>query len=168
MIFKNITMQAHNFFPAKLANPNLGTVPVSSNTISGKVIFFGGTMPTNQQLANIIKADLEDPAKYTKLMETEEFNITITYDTLRRKRLIRKETIDAQELFYIGAGTITWAAIVLNNPAVTTDYIIFTDTIGVWGATKTPIILDNKSGTIGSRNLFKNMSLEIADKPAQA
>lgn len=167
MIFKNITGQSYKFFPENLANPNLGSVPVASKTISGKVIFFGGTYPTQKQALNIIKSDLEDPSKFVKLMETETFNINITYDTNMRKRMIRKETIDAQELFYLNAGTITWAAIVLDNASVSVDHLIFTETIGMWGAVKSPIILDNKTGTVGSRNLFKNLSLEIGDKIVQ-
>jgi hypothetical protein len=164
MKFSNIMGQSYRLSPEVLPNPNNNQVLPSSNMITGKVIFFGGTIPDIQTLLLLVKEDLEDPEKYTKLMETEEFQISLIYDSLRKSRLIRKTEIDAQEIFYLNSGTITWCAIVLNNPNAPQEYILFTPDIGLWGAAKSPIIIDNKTGEAGDRNLFKHMSLEITDK----
>lgn len=165
MIFKNVNGQSYSMIPAVIANPNLpGNTVVTAKQIDGnKILFFSGTMPSVNDCLDITAANIESKG-FTKLLETQEFGITYTYNVDNKKRLIRKTVIDAMELSYLAAGTIGWAAIILNNPETSNSYVIFTDTIGTWGDTQAPIILDNKVGTLNSRNLFKNVSIEIADK----
>ena len=127
-------------------------------------MFFSGSLPTKLDALSITKASLE--ALGTKLCETPVFDLTYTYQVVNKKRYIRKSVIDALEMNYTAAGTIGYAAIILNDPDQGKDYIILTDSIGTWGDNLMPIILDNKVGTVGSRNLFKNVSIELTDKPA--
>ena len=167
MIFKNPNGQSYQMFPGVLADPNnpANTI-VTSRQISGnKIIFFAGTMPVKLDAYNATKASVA--AMPGKLCETADFDVTYTYNVVNKKRFIRKSVIDALEMNYIEAGTIGFAAIILNNPDTTNEYIIFTDSLGTWGQDTMPIILDNKVGTVGSRNLFKNISIELADKPSQ-
>ena len=165
MIFKNVNGQSYSMIPAVIANPNLpGNTVVTAKQIDGnKILFFSGNMPSVNDCLDITAVNIESKG-FTKLLETQEFGITYTYNVDNKKRLIRKTVIDAMELNYLAAGTIGWAAIILNNPETSNSYVIFTDTIGTWGDTQAPIILDNKVGTLNSRNLFKNVSIEIADK----
>ena len=163
MIFKNVTGQSYQLFPASLANPNDGSTIVSSKQTTGnKILFFAGVMPTPQEMLSHTVASIS--GAFTKLLETQEFTMTYTYTPATKKRIIRKTVIDAQELQYLAAGTIGFALIILNNPDATGEYFIATDSIGTWGENTMPIILDNKVGTLGSRNLFKNVSIEITDK----
>lgn len=163
MIFKNVTGQSYQLFPGNLANPNDGTALITSKQTNGnKILFFSGVVPTPDEVLKMTLASIN--ATYTKLLETEEFTITYTYTPATKKRIIRKTVIDAQELKYLAAGTIGFAVIILNNPDSTGEYFIVTDSIGTWGENTMPIILDNKIGTVGSRNLFKNISIEITDK----
>lgn len=165
MKFVNVKDQSYGMFPGVIANPNLpGSTVVTSKQIDGnKILFFAGAMPTAAECLDISESNI-DSKGYTKLLETELFGITYTYTVDTKKRLIRKTLIDAMELSYLEAGTIGWAAIILANPETTNSYLVFTDTIGTWGDNQAPIILDNKVGTVGSRNLFKNVSIEITDK----
>lgn len=164
MVFKNVVGQSYQLYPANLANPNDGTALITTKqTSNNKVIFYGGTMPTPQEVLGLTLAGID--AKYTKLVETLPFDVTYSYAPATKKRTIRKTTIDAQDLKYLAAGTITFAVFVMNNPDVPgTEFFIVTDSIGLWGENTMPIIIDNKVGTVGSRNLFKNISIELTDK----
>ena len=168
MIFKNTNGQSYQMFPGVLADPNLPatTIVTSRQTSGNKVMFFSGSLPTKPEALLATKAALE--ALGTKLCETPEFDITFTYNVAAKKRYIRKSIIDALEMNYLGTGTIGYAAIILNDPDAGKDYIILTDSIGTWGENQMPIILDNKNGTVGSRNLFKNISIELSDKPSHS
>ena len=169
MVFKNTNGQSYQMFPGILQDPNTPTSTiVTTRQISGnKIMFFSGAMPAKVDALGITKASLD--ALSTKLAETPLFDLTYTYDVVKKKRYIRKSIIDALEMPYIAAGTIGYAAVILNDPDAGKDYIILTDTIGVWGDNLAPIILDNKVGaSAGSRNLFKNVSIELTDKPALA
>lgn len=168
MIFKNTNGQSYQMFPGVLADPNLPatTIVTSRQTSGNKVMFFSGSLPTKPEALLVTKAGLE--ALGTKLCETPVFDITFTYNIATKKRYIRKSIIDALEMNYLGAGTIGYAAIVLNDLDAGKDYIILTDSIGTWGENQMPIILDNKNGTLNSRNLFKNISIELSDKPSHS
>lgn len=165
MKFQNISNQAYQFFPGTLDNPNLpGSTIVSSKQLDGnKILFFEGTIPTKEVLLTLTADNIETKG-YKKLLETPEFGLTYIYNVDTKKRFIRKTIIDAFELQYLEAGTVGWAAIILANPDTSVSHIIMTDTIGTWGDTTAPIIIDNKTGTVGSRNLFKSISIEITDK----
>jgi len=165
MKFQNITGQAYQFFPANLQNPNIPdtTLVTTKQTDGNKIIFFSGAIPSKEVILGLTAANIESSG-FTKLMETPEFGLTFTYNVNTKKRYIRKTVIDAFELSYLQAGTIGWAAIVLKNSDAPLSYLIATDSIGTWGDNTSPIIIDNKVGTIGSRNLFKNVSIEITDK----
>lgn len=167
MVFKNPNGQSYQMFPGILLDPNnpANTIVTSRQIAGNKIIFFSGALPTKEVAINATKASVE--AMAGKLCETAEFDITYTYNVVNKKRFIRKSIIDALEMNYLGAGTIGFAAILLNNPDTSNQYVIFTDSIGTWGQDTMPIILDNKVGTVGSRNLFKNISIELADKPSQ-
>lgn len=168
MIFKNTNGQSYQMFPGVVADPNnpASTIVTSRQTSGNKVMFFSGSLPTKQEALSVTKAGLE--ALGTKLCETPLFDITFTYNVATKKRYIRKSVIDALEMNYLGAGTIGYAAIVLNDPDAGKDYIVLTDSIGTWGENQMPIILDNKNGTLDSRNLFKNISIELSDKPSHS
>lgn len=162
MIFKNVIGQAYQMFPANLANTNDGSTIVASKQTSGnKIQFFAGVMPTQLEVLGHTVASIN--AAYTKLLETDPFDITFTYAPSTKKRIIRKTVVDAQELKYLAAGTIGFAVIIFNNPDATGEYFIVTDSVGTWGENTMPIIVDNKVGTKDSRNLFKNVSIEITD-----
>lgn len=165
MKFQNVTGQAYQFFPGNLANPNTpGTSINTAKTTDGnKIIFFSGAIPSKEIVLGLSASNIESGG-FTKLMETPEFGLTFTYNVDTKKRYIRKTVIDAFELAYIAAGTIGWAAIIINNADTTVSHVIVTDSIGTWGDNQAPIIIDNKVGTVGSRNLFKNISIEITDK----
>lgn len=167
MVFKNPNGQSYQMFPGVLQDPNNpASTIVTSRQISGnKIIFFSGALPTKQEAMALTKAAIL--ARTGKLCETPEFDITYTYNVVNKKRYIRKSVVDALDMNYIEAGTIGFAAIILNNPDTTNEYIILTDSLGTWGQDTMPIILDNKTGTQGSRNLFKNISIELSDKPSQ-
>jgi hypothetical protein len=167
MIFKNPNGQSYQMFSGILADPNNpANTLVTSRQISGnKIIFFSGALPTKAEALVATKATVE--AQSNKLFETPEFDITYTYSVDTKKRFIRKSVIDALEMNYTAAGTIGYAAIILNDPNSSNSYIIFTDSIGTWGQDTMPIILDNKTGAVGTRNLFKNISIELEDKPSQ-
>ena len=168
MIFKNTNGQSYQMFPGILQDPNnpASTIVTTRQTSGNKVMFFSGSLPTKPEALIVTKAGLE--VLPTKLCETPLFDITFTYTVATKKRYIRKSIIDALEMNYLGAGTIGYAAIILNDPDNGKDYVILTDSIGTWGDNLMPIILDNKVGTVGSRNLFKNVSIELTDKPALA
>ena len=166
MVFKNTNSQSYQMFPGVLQDPNTpsSTIVTTRQTSGNKVMFFSGAMPDKATALAVTKASLN--ALSTKLCETPDFDLTYTYDVAKKKRFIRKSIIDALEMNYTAAGTIGYAAIILNDSVGGKDYIILTDTIGTWGDNLAPIILDNKVGTQGSRNLFKNVSIELTDKPA--
>lgn len=166
MIFKNPNGQSYQMFPGLLAEPNnpTSTIITSRQSAGNKIMFFSGVLPTKKDALSITKASLE--AQTDKLCETPEFDITYTYNVNTKKRIIRKSIIDALEMNYTAAGTIGYAAILLYNSDTSTYSIILTDSIGTWGQDTMPIILDNKVGTVGSRNLFKNISIELSDKPS--
>lgn len=168
MIIKNVNGQSYQFFPGILAAPNLpGSTIVTSKQINGnKITFFAGTMPSNLIASSATLASIT--ASYTKLCETPEFGLTYTYNVDTKKRYIRKTQVDALEMEYTTAGTIGFAVISVVNPELQQECIIITDSIGQWGDNQMPIILDNKVGTLGSRNLFKNVSIEITDKSTNA
>lgn len=168
MLFKNTNGQSYQMFPGVLADPNNPTNTIVTNRqISGnKIMFFSGALPTKDEALVVTKASLD--ALTTKLCETPEFDITHTYNVQTKKRYIRKSIIDALEMSYLQAGTIGYAAIVLHNPDTNLEYILLTDSIGTWGENQMPIILDNKNGTLNSRNLFKNISIELTDKPSHS
>ena len=168
MVFKNTNGQSYQMFPGVLQDPNApASTIVTSRQISGnKIMFFSGSLPTKLEALSVTKAGLSVLA--TKLCETTDFDLTYTYNASTKKRYIRKSIIDALEMNYLAAGTIGYAAIILNDPDFNKDYIILTDSIGTWGENTMPIILDNKVGTQGSRNLFKNISIELTDKSALA
>lgn len=168
MIFKNTNSQSYELFPGILQDPNnpASTIVTTRQTSGNKIIFFSGAIPTKVEALAVTKASLA--AQTNKLCETPEFDLTFTYNVANKKRFIRKSIIDALEMTYTAAGTIGYAAIILNDPDAGKDYIVLTDSIGTWGENQMPIILDNKVGTNGSRNLFKNVSIEIADKSAHA
>ena len=168
MIFKNTNGQSYQMFPGVLADPNAPatTIVTSRQTSGNKVMFFAGALPVKKDALAITKVALE--ALPTKLCETPLFDLTFTYDPTKKRRYIRKSIIDALEMNYLAAGTIGYAAIILNDPDAGKDYIILTDSIGTWGENQMPIILDNKIGTSGSRNLFKNISIELTDKPSHS
>ena len=168
MVFKNPNGQSYQMFPGILLDPNdPSNAIVSSRQIAGnKIIFFSGVLPTKEAALTATKGSVE--AMAGKLCETAEFDITYTYNVVNKKRFIRKSIIDALEMNYLSAGTIGYAAILLNNPDTNNQYVIFTDSIGTWGQDTMPIILDNKNGTVGSRNLFKNISIELTDKPSHS
>ena len=167
MVFKNPNGQSYQMFPGILLDPNNpANSIVTSRTVAGnKIIFLSGALPTKAEALTATKATVE--AQSNILCETAEFDITYTYNVDTKKRYIRKSIIDALEMNYTAAGTIGYAAIILNDPNSSNSYVIFTDSIGTWGQDTMPIILDNKTGTVGSRNLFKNISIELADKPSQ-
>ena len=166
MVFKNTNGQSYQMFPGILQDPNnpSSTIVTTRQVTGNKVMFFSGALPDKATALAMTKAALE--ALTTKLCETPTFDLTYTYDVTKKKRYIRKSVIDALEMSYTAAGTIGFAAIILNDPDAGKDYIILTDSIGTWGDNQMPIILDNKVGTQGSRNLFKNISIELTDKPA--
>ena len=168
MVFKNTNSQSYQMFPGILQDPNNpSSTIVTSRQVSGnKIMFFSGALPARADALAVTKASLESLP--TKLAETPLFDITYTYDVVKKKRFIRKSVIDALEMPYIAAGNIGHAAIILNDPVAGKDYIILTDSIGTWGENLMPIIIDNKVGTVGTRNLFKNVSIELADKSALA
>ena len=168
MIFKNTNGQSYQMFPGILQDPNnpARTIVTTRQTSGNKIMFFSGALPAKVDALAVTKASLE--ALNTKLCETPVFDLTYTYNVVNKKRYIRKSIIDALEMNYTAAGTIGYAAIILNDPDARKDYIILTDSIGTWGENLMPIILDNKVGTVGSRNLFKNVSIELTDKPALA
>lgn len=166
MVFKNTNGQSYEMFPGILQDPNnpASTIVTSRQVSGNKIMFFSGALPAKVDALAVTKASLA--AQTNKLCETTEFDITYTYNVVNKKRYIRKSIIDALEMNYTAAGTIGYAAIILNDPDQNKDYIILTDSIGTWGENLMPIILDNKVGTVGSRNLFKNVSIELTDKPA--
>ena len=167
MVFKNPNGQSYQMFPGVLADPNnpANTI-VTSRTVAGnKIIFLSGALPTKAEALVATKTTVE--AQSNILCETAEFDITYTYNVDTKKRYIRKSIIDALEMNYSAAGTIGYAAIILNDPNSSISYVIFTDSIGTWGQDTMPIILDNKTGVVGTRNLFKNISIELEDKPSQ-
>ena len=167
MVFKNPNGQSYQMFPGVLADPNnpANTI-VTSRTVAGnKIIFLSGALPTKAEALVATKTTVE--AQSNILCETAEFDITYTYNVDTKKRYIRKSIIDALEMNYSAAGTIGYAAIILNDPNSSNSYVIFTDSIGTWGQDTMPIILDNKTGVVGTRNLFKNISIELEDKPSQ-
>ncbi len=166
MVFKNTNGQSYEMFPGILQDPNnpASTIVTSRQVSGNKIMFFSGALPAKVDALAVTKASLV--AQTNKLCETTEFDITYTYNVVNKKRYIRKSIIDALEMNYTAAGTIGYAAIILNDPDQNKDYIILTDSIGTWGENLMPIILDNKVGTVGSRNLFKNVSIELTDKPA--
>lgn len=168
MIFKNTNGQSYQMFPGILQDPNnpASTIVTTRQTSGNKIIFFSGALPSKADALLVTKASLE--ALANKLCETPVFDLTYTYNVVNKKRYIRKSIIDALEMNYTTAGTIGYAAIILNDPDNGKDYVILTDSIGTWGDNLMPIILDNKVGTVGSRNLFKNVSIELTDKPALA
>ena len=169
MVFKNINSQSYQMFPGILQDPNNpNSTIVTSRQVSGnKIMFFSGALPPRVDALAVTKASLE--ALTTKLAETPLFDITYTYDVVKKKRFIRKSVIDALEMPYIAAGNIGHAAIILNDPDAGKDYIILTDSIGTWGDMTAPIILDNKVGaSAGARNIFKSISIELTDKSALA
>ena len=166
MVFKNTNGQSYQMFPGILQDPNnpASTIVTSRQVSGNKIMFFSGALPAKVDALSVTKASLL--AQANKLCETTDFDITYTYNVVNKKRYIRKSIIDALEMNYTAAGTIGYAAIILNDPDQNKDYIILTDSIGTWGENLMPIILDNKVGTVGSRNLFKNVSIELTDKPA--
>ena len=167
MVFKNPNGQSYQMFPGVLADPNNpANIIVTSRTVAGnKIIFLSGALPTKAEALVATKTTVE--AQSNILCETAEFDITYTYNVDTKKRYIRKSIIDALEMNYSAAGTIGYAAIILNDPNSSNSYVIFTDSIGTWGQDTMPIILDNKTGVVGTRNLFKNISIELEDKPSQ-
>lgn len=166
MVFKNTNGQSYQMFPGILQDPNnpASTIVTSRQVSGNKIMFFSGALPAKVDALAVTKASLN--AQANKLCETEVFDVTYTYNVVNKKRYIRKSIIDALEMNYTAAGTIGYAAIILNDPDQNKDYIVLTDSIGTWGENLMPIILDNKVGTVGSRNLFKNVSIELTDKPA--
>lgn len=165
MKFKNINGQSYFMLPKPLVNPNNAgaALSLSGTTLGNKIIFYSGTMPTNDAFIDLTIANIEATAGVTKLLETTPFSITYGYDLITKKRTIKKSVVDATEMKYLNTGTVTFAAIVLTPLEGTKEYIIFTDSIGIWGQNNMPISVDNKNGTIGSSNLFKHLSLEIND-----
>ena len=168
MVFKNTNGQSYEMFPGILQDPNnpASTIVTSRQIAGNKIMFFSGALPAKLDALSVTKASLA--AQTNKLCETPEFDLTYTYNVANKKRYIRKSIIDALEMTYTAAGTIGYAAIILNDPDGGKDYIILTDSIGTWGENQMPIILDNKTGVVDTRNLFKNVSIELADKPALA
>ena len=168
MIFKNVTGQSYSMFPSTLGNPNDPTSTiVSTRQISGnKVVFLSGSIPTKAEALAMTKTALL--ALPTVLGQTSTFDLTYTYDVSTKKRIIRKSIVDALEFSYTAAGTIGYAAIILNDPDTGKDCIIFTDSIGTWGQNQMPIIIDNKVGSVGTKNIFKNISIELTDKSTLA
>lgn len=169
MVFKNTNSQSYQMFPGILQDPNNPSSTIVTNRqVSGnKIMFFSGALPPRADALSVTKAGLE--ALTTKLAETPLFDITYTYDVVKKKRFIRKSVIDALEMPYLAAGNIGHAAIILNDPENGRDYIILTDSIGTWGDMTAPIILDNKVGaSAGDRNIFKSISIELTDKSALA
>lgn len=168
MIFKNVTGQSYQMFPTAVSNPNdPANAIVSTRQISGnKIVFLSGTIPAKAEALAATKASIL--ASGNILGTTPTFDLTYTYDVTTKKRIIRKSIIDALEFTYSQAGTIGYAAIILNDPDSGKDCIIFTDSIGTWGQNQMPIIIDNKIGTVGSKNIFKNISIELTDKSSLA
>lgn len=167
MIIKNPNGQSYQMFPGTLQDPNnpANTIITSRQIAGNKIIFLSGALPTKKEALNATKATVE--ASPNILCETPEFDITYSYNVQTKKRYLRKSVIDALEMNYTAAGTIGYAAIILNNPDTANSNVIFTDSIGTWGQDTMPIILDNKIGAVGTRNLFKNISIELEDKPSQ-
>lgn len=164
MKFKNISAQSYYFSPNVLTNPFSTEMELTKLFNNCTIQFFGGAVPTNAVALDLTFEDLDNPEKFTKLMESEPFQITSSYDPDKRKRYIRKSIVDAQELRYLGSGTITWAAIRIKNPDTQVEYIIITPSIGTWGQSKMPILLDNKVGALNTKNIFKSFSLELNDR----
>ena len=164
MKFKNISAHSYYFTPNIVTGPFHTELSLTKVFENCKIQFFGGTPPTNAVALNLTFADLDNPEKFTKILETEPFQVISSYDPDKRKRYIRKSIVDAQELRYTGSGTITWAAIRIKNPETEVEYIIITPSIGTWGQSKMPILLDNKVGALNTKNIFKSFSLELNDR----
>ena len=163
MKFANTYGSSYRTFPGVLDNPNVpaNQVQLSHQQSGNKVLFFEGSIPSDEDCHGLTVDGL---SAYTKLLETPEFDITYTYEVLRKRRIIKKSVVDAFDLEYLADGQIGWAAIILKDVDGSQDYIIATDTIGQWGDKTSPILIDNIVGTAGSKNIFKNLSLLLSDK----
>lgn len=168
MIFKNVNGQSYGMFPTTLSNPNdPASTLVTTRQISGnKIVFLSGSVLTKVDALAATKTSIL--ALPNVLGMTPVFDLTYTYDLSTKKRIIRKSIVDALEFSYTAAGTIGYAAIFLNDPDTGKDCIIFTDSIGTWGQNQMPIIIDNKIGVVGTKNIFKNISIELTDKSSLA
>lgn len=168
MIFKNVNGQSYQMFPTTLSNPNdPASTLVTTRQISGnKIVFLSGSIPTKADALIATKTNIL--AGVNVLGQTGLFDLTYTYDITTKKRIIRKSIVDALEFNYTAAGTIGYAAVFLNDPDTGKDCVIFTDSIGTWGQNQMPIIIDNKVGVIGTKNIFKNISIELTDKSSLA
>lgn len=166
MKLRNVSGQAYAMFPSVQDNPNLISTTLNlATTVSGnKVKFFSGAIPSNADVLNMTLASLDADYGTNQLMETPEFDVTYTYNVESKKRFIRKTEINALDMTYTTDGTISWAAILLVDPSSQNEYIIVTDSIGTWGSTTDPIIIDNKNGVVGGTNIFKNLSIELNDR----
>ena len=88
MKFKNISAQSYYFTPNIVTGPFHTELSLTKVFENCKIQFFGGTPPTNAVALNLTFADLDNPEKFTKILETEPFQVISSYDPDKRKRYI--------------------------------------------------------------------------------
>ena len=160
---------SYHFMPtADVTSNNVSTSLTENLTVDdNKIIFFDGGIPATENIYNIVtEADLLTAFGSKKVMEVDSLQFVYSYDNTTKEKTVKKIPVDAIDLTYDIDATIGWAAIILNdasNPTANEKIILFTDSLGTWGDTTSPIIIDKYTGVTGDKNIFKDFSLILRD-----
>ena len=124
MRVSNFFGMSYHFTPRVLDNINNvhGTITTTVEQEGNKVLFFNGTMPSDDTVYNVgSESELMSTYGADLLMEITDLKFAYTYNLGTKKKLVKKLPVDAIETTFINSGTIGWAAIIMKDDRTVFD-----------------------------------------------
>jgi hypothetical protein len=157
-------MRVRNFTYAYFLRPVYSKYPNFNFDKNNNIIYImNGDMPETDELYEIL-TDTEFETKYSDNIVNKIENITLSYRSPKYDRIIIEKTPkDAIPFEYNIDAEIKWVAIYLNSYEGDRKYFLFTDNVGLWEDDNKFVIFESLTGTQGSKNILKDIKMEIRD-----